>query len=393
MGRLRWLTAGESHGPALVAILEGIPAGLPLSPDDIDGELARRQRGHGRGSRMAIERDRAEVLSGVRWGRTTGAPIAVRIPNRDWENWRGIMEPFGEPPPGYRPVTVPRPGHADLAGHLKYGHGDLRDVIERASARETAARVALGAIAKRLLREIGVAIASHVVSIHTARAEVDPLALGLPPEEINARADRSPVRCLDPGAEAEMLARIDAAGATGDTVGGAFEVIAFGVPPGLGSYVHWDRRLDGRLAGTLMSIPGIKGVEIGLGFRAAERYGSEVHDEILRDPGGGIRRATNRAGGIEGGVSNGEPVVVRAAMKPIPTLMKPLRSVDLATGREVLAHRERSDVCAVPAASIVGEAIVALVLADAVLERTGGDSLEALKRRLDLWGSGTEDGP
>ncbi len=379
---MRWLTAGESHGPALVAILEGIPAGLPLSPDDIDRELARRQRGHGRGGRMAIERDRAEVIAGVRWGRTTGAPIAVRIANRDWENWRGIMDALGSPPADYCPVTVPRPGHADLAGALKYGHRDLRDVIERASARETAARVALGAIAKRLLREIGVGIASHVVSIHTARAEVDPLALGLPPGEINARADRSPVRCLDPGAEAEMVARIDAARAAGDTVGGVFEVIAFGVPPGLGSYVHWDRRLDGRLARALMSIPGIKGVEVGLGFRAAARRGSEVHDEILRDPGGGIRRATDRAGGLEGGVTNGEPLVLRAAMKPIPTLVKPLRSVDLATGEEVPAHRERSDVCAVPAASVVGEAMVALVLAEAVLERFGGDSLGALVRNV-----------
>ncbi len=382
MGRLRWLTAGESHGPALVAILEGIPAGLPLSPDDIDRELSRRQRGHGRGGRMAIERDRAEVIAGVRWGRTTGAPIAVRIANRDWENWRGIMDPFGTPPAGYRPVTVPRPGHADLAGHLKYGHQDLRDVIERSSARETAARVALGAIAKRLLREIGVGIASHVVSIHTARAEVDPLALGLPPEEINARADRSPVRCLDPEAEREMVARIDAARAAGDTVGGVFEVIAFGVPPGLGSYVHWDLRLDGRLAQALMSIPAIKGVEVGLGFQAASRLGSEVHDEILPDRERGHRRATNRAGGLEGGVTNGEPLVLRAAMKPIPTLTKPLRSVDLETGEETSAHRERSDVCAVPAASVVGEAMVALVLADALLERFGGDSLGALVRNV-----------
>ncbi len=379
MGRLRWLTAGESHGPALVAILEGIPAGLPLSPEDIDRELARRQRGHGRGGRMAIEHDRAEILAGVRWERTTGAPIAVRIANRDWGNWRGIMGPTGGPPADYRPVTVPRPGHADLAGHLKYGHRDLRDVIERASARETAARVALGAVAKRLLRELGVAIASHVVSIHTAEAEVDVLSLGLSAEEINARADRSPVRCLDPDAEREMVARIDAARAAGDTVGGIFEVIALGVPPGLGSYVQWDRRLDGRLAWALMSIPGIKGVEIGLGFRAARVRGSEAHDEIFRDEGGGFRRGTDRAGGLEGGVTNGKPVVIRAAMKPIPTLAKPLRSVDLETGEEVPAHRERSDVCAVPAASVVGEAMVALVLADAVLERFGGDTLEALK--------------
>jgi len=382
MGRLRWLTAGESHGPALIAILEGVPAGVPLSQDDIDRELARRQRGYGRGGRMKIERDRAEVLAGVRWGRTTGAPITVKIGNRDWENWRRLLEPFGKPPPDYRPVTVPRPGHADLAGHLKYGHRDLRDVIERASARETAARVALGAMAKRFLRELGVGIASHVVSIHTAAAEVDVLSLGIAPEEINARADRSPVRCLDPAAEAQMVARIDAARAEGDTVGGVFEVVAFGVPPGLGSYIQWDRRLDGRLAQALLSIPGVKGVEIGLGFQAAEMYGSEVHDEIFYAEGRGTYRETDRAGGLEGGVTNGEPLRVRAAMKPIPTLAKPLRSVDLVTKEEVLAHRERSDVCAVPAAAIVGEAMVALVLADAVLERFGGDSLEAVKRNL-----------
>lgn len=382
MGRLRWLTAGESHGTCLIGILEGVPAGLRLTSEDIDRELARRQLGYGRGGRMRIERDRAEILSGVRWGRTTGAPIALRIANRDWGNWRGIMEPSGDPPAGYRPVSVPRPGHADLAGYLKYGHRDLRDVIERASARETAMRVALGAVTKAFLRELGVGIASHVVSIHTVAAEVDVLSLGLTAEEINARADRSPVRCLDPRAEKEMVSRIDAARELGDTVGGVFEVVAFGVPPGLGSYVHWDRRLDGRLAWALMSIPGVKGVEIGLGFGAARAQGSTAHDEILRGEDGKLHRATDRAGGLEGGVTNGEPVVIRAAMKPIPTLMKPLRSVDLVTGEEALAHRERADVCAVPAAAVVGEAVVALVLADAVLERFGGDEMGTIKRSV-----------
>ena len=383
MARLRWLTAGESHGPCLIGILEGIPAGLPLRPEDIDRELARRQRGHGRGGRMEIERDRAEVLAGVRGGVTTGAPIAIRIANRDWENWREEMAPFGMPPEGYRPVTVPRPGHADLPGALKYGHRDLRDVIERASARETAMRVALGAVARMLLAELGIGIASHVVRIHEAEAPLDVLALGLAAEEINARADRSPVRCLDPGAGREMIARIDAARARGDSVGGAFEVLATGVPPGLGSYVHWDRRLDGRIAQALMSVPAIKGVEFGLGFSAAERWGSEVQDEIAWEEGKGLFRPTNRAGGLEGGVTTGQPILVRAAMKPIPTLSRPLRSVDLKTGKPALAHRERADVCAVPAASIVGEAMLALVLADAVLERFGGDSLEMIRKSLD----------
>jgi len=386
VGRLRWFTAGESHGPALVGVLEGIPAGLRLDPQDVDRELSRRQRGHGRGARMEIERDRAEFLAGVRWGKTTGAPIAIRIANRDWANWRGIMEPFGSPPPDYRPVTVPRPGHADLPGALKYRHTDLRDVIERSSARETAARVALGAVAKKLLRECGVGIASHVISIHTVRTEIDPLSLGLSPDEVNARADRSPVRCLDPEAEREMVARIDAAAQAGDTVGGVFEVVAVGVPPGLGSYVQWDRRLDGRLARALMSIPGVKGVEVGAGFGAASRYGSEVHDEIFWEEGEGFRRRTNRAGGIEGGVTNGEPVVIRAAMKPIPTLRKPLRSVDLITKEPASAHRERSDVCAVPAAAVVGEAMVALVLAEALLEKFGGDTVEEVKRALSSRG-------
>ncbi|MFQ6090436.1 MAG: chorismate synthase, partial [Candidatus Bipolaricaulia bacterium] len=275
MGRLRYLTAGETHGPALIGVLEGLPAGLAIDREKIDHELERRQGGYGRGGRMAIERDRAEVLSGVRFGRTTGGPLALLIENRDWPNWREVMDPFGEPE-DYQPVTVPRPGHADLAGALKYGHRDLRDVIERASARETAIRVALGAVAKQLLEFFKIAIASHVVQIHDVQSRTRALELDLPPEELNARADRSPLRCLDPRAEWEMIARIDRAKERGDTVGGVFEIITFGVPPGLGSYAHWDRRLDGRIAQALLSIPGMKGVEIGLGFSAAQHWGSEV---------------------------------------------------------------------------------------------------------------------
>ena len=382
MGRLRYLTAGESHGPALIGILEGLPAGLELDRGKIDHELRRRQHGYGRGGRMAIEQDRVEVLSGVRFGRTTGGPLALLIENRDWANWQEAMDPSARPE-GYRPVTVPRPGHADLAGALKYGHRDLRDVIERASARETAIRVALGAIAKQFLGAFGIAIASHVVQIHDVRSRVNALELGLPLEELNARADRSPLRCLDPEAEREMIARIDRAKERGDTVGGVFEVVAVGVPVGLGSYVHWDRRLDGRIAQALMSIPGMKGVEIGLGFAAAGRFGSEVQDEITYEYEGGFRRRSNNAGGLEGGVSNGEPIVARVAMKPLSTLGRPLRSIDLLTKEERGAHRERSDICAVPAAAVVGEAVLALVLADALLEKFGGDSMAEIAERLD----------
>ncbi|MFQ6116670.1 MAG: chorismate synthase [Candidatus Bipolaricaulia bacterium] len=381
MGRLRYLTAGESHGPALIGVLEGLPAGLAIDREKIDHELERRQGGYGRGGRMAIERDRAEVLSGVRFGRTTGGPLALLIENRDWENWREVMDPFGEPE-DYQPVTVPRPGHADLAGALKYGHRDLRDVIERASARETAIRVALGAVAKQLLEFFKIAIASHVVQIHDVQSRVNPLELDLPPEELNARAERSPLRCLDPEAEREMIARIDRAKERGDTVGGVFEIITFGVPPGLGSYAHWDRRLDGRIAQALLSIPGMKGVEIGLGFSAAQHWGSEVQDEILYG-GGRFYRRSNNAGGTEGGVSNGEPIIARAAMKPLSTLMRPLGSVDLITKQPKKAHRERSDVCAVPAAAVVGEAVLALVLADLLLEKFGGDSMEEIAGRFE----------
>lgn len=380
---LRFLTAGESHGPALVVIVDGVPAGLPLSADDIARDLARRQLGYGRGRRMAIERDRAQILSGVRHGTTIGSPIALKIDNRDWTNWQHSMA-VGEPTddlPGARraAVTRPRPGHADLAGGIKYDRDDLRDVLERASARETAARVAAGAIARQILSALGVGIASHVTGIGGATVS-DPSAVSF------ARASAiqwdDEIHCADPKFAEAMKNAIDAAKEAGDTVGGTFEVIAHGVPAGLGSYTSWDRKLDGKLAQALMSIHAIKCVGIGLGHDAGLRPGSQVHDEIVTPdtlgPTGtlpGLSRPTNRAGGLEGGVTNGEDVRVTATMKPISTLMKPLRSVDLATLTESPAAIERSDVCAVPAAAVVGEAMVALVLAEAMLDKFGGDTM------------------
>ncbi|MEJ2191911.1 MAG: chorismate synthase [Nitrospirota bacterium] len=381
--RLRFLTSGESHGQALVGVLEGVPAGLELAREHIDRELGRRQGGHGRGGRMKIESDTARILSGVRWGRTLGSPIALLIENRDWANWREAMSPEAEHAGSIAPVTRPRPGHADLAGALKYGHRDIRNVLERSSARETAMRVALGAVAKRLLWELGAAVGSYVLSI-------GPVAWSPPrevPEEclaLHEKAEVSPVRCPDPKAGKRMVAAIDAAAKEGDSLGGVFEVFALGLPPGLGSHVHWDRRLDGRLAQALMSIQAIKGVEAGLGFEAARRKGSEAMDEILPPKEGQPlpARGSNNAGGIEGGITNGMPLLMRAAMKPIPTLRRPLRSVDLKTGEPVEAAYERSDVCAVPAASVIGEAMAALTLADAFLEKLGGDSLEETRRNL-----------
>jgi chorismate synthase len=383
---LRFLTAGESHGKALVAIVEGVPAGLTIDFDAITNELRRRQTGYGRGRRMAIESDRAEPLSGIRHGETTGGPIALMIPNKDWENWQRTMHVEADMPAGAsgadRPaVTRPRPGHADLAGFVKYGHEDMRNVLERASARETAARVAVGAIARQLLRAVGTEIASHVVSIGSASI-ADPLALTF--DDIRAIASDTALHCSDAAVEERMIAEIDRARDAGDTMGGSFEVIAHGVPPGLGTYVQWDRKLDGRLAQALMSIPAIKAVGIGLGPAVADLPGSRVHDEILpkidhpRDEPMAIRRPTNNAGGLEGGVTNGEDLRLTAYMKPISTLMKPLRSVDLATMTESPATVERSDVCAVPAAAVVGEAMVAFVLADATVEKFGGDSMEEL---------------
>ena len=380
---LRFLTAGESHGQALVAILEGMPAGLSIDFEAITTQLRRRQTGYGRGRRMAIESDRAQALSGIRHGVSTGAPIALQIPNKDWENWQRTMHVEATMPESAtgadRPeVTRPRPGHADLAGFVKYGHDDMRNILERASARETAARVAVGAIARQLLQVVGVEIVSHVTGIGSA-VVMDPLAIGF--DAVRAIPPESALHCADAGIERQMIAEIDRARDAGDTMGGSFEVIAHAVPPGLGSHVQWDRKLDGRLAQGLMSIPAIKAVGIGLGPGVATVPGSKVHDEIL--PGNAkasipLRRPTNNAGGLEGGVTNGEDLRVTGYMKPISTLMKPLRSVDLATMIESPATIERSDVCAVPAAAVVAEAMVAIVLADAAVEKFGGDSVEEL---------------
>jgi chorismate synthase len=381
-GAFRFLTAGESHGEGLTAVIEGLPAGLPLTEADIDADLARRQRGYGRGGRMKIERDHAHITSGVRWGLTLGSPLTLTIQNRDWENWKDTMA-VGEPPLGTaaKAVTRPRPGHADLAGAMKYSHRDIRNVLERSSARETTARVAVAGVARRLLREFGITIVSHVTEVGGVR--IGPLAL--PWDEIARRAEASEVRCADPEAERAMIEAIDAAKGKGDTLGGVFEVVALGCPVGLGSYVHWDRKLDGRLTQAFCSIHAIKGAEVGMGFEAARRPGSEVHDEILFDPAGGFTRGSNSAGGLEGGVTNGQPVVVRAAMKPISTLRRPLRSVDLETKAPVEAVVERSDVCAVPAAGVVGEAMMAIVLAQAFLEKFGGDSLEEIRRNYGAY--------
>lgn len=386
---LRFLTAGESHGKALVTIVEGLPAGVPVSAEWVDRDLARRMMGYGRGARMRIERDRIEWLAGVRAGETLGSPVAMVVHNRDWENWEDVMAAEGTPGDvRRRRVTRPRPGHADLVGVLKYDRIDARDILERASARETTARVAAGALARRLLDEFGVDVGSHVVSLGGIRARPD-VELPLP---LNPAADRSEVRVLDPAVEAEIIARIDRAKKDGDTLGGEIEVVARGLVVGLGSHVSWDRKLDGRLAGMLMSIPAVKGVEIGMGFDAARRPGSEVHDPIdaelpgdaprAGDARGGFRRRTNNAGGLEGGMTTGEPLVVRVAMKPISTLMSPLPTVDLASGATANAQSERSDVTAVPAMGVIAEALVCLVLADAMLEKFGGDSLAEMKRNV-----------
>jgi len=394
---LKFVTAGESHGKALVTIVEGLPAGLPITADWIDRDLARRMQGYGRGARMKIERDRVELLSGVRAGETLGSPVSLLIRNRDWENWEDVMAAEGMPGDlRRRRVTRPRPGHADLVGVLKYDRLDARDILERASARETVARVAAGALARRLLDEFGVDVGSHVVSLGGIRA-TPPTEL---PRPLNDAADRSEIRVLDPAVEAAIVARIDRAKKDGDTLGGEVEVVARGLVVGLGSHVSWDRKLDGRLAGILMSIPAVKGVEIGLGFEAARRPGSAVHDPIAADadatgaaeseggppvPGdarGGFTRRSNNAGGLEGGMTTGEPLVVRVAMKPISTLMAPLRTVDLVSGGPASAQSERSDVTAVPAMGVIAEAVVAIILADAMLEKFGGDSLAEMRRNV-----------
>jgi chorismate synthase len=388
MRRLSFRTAGESHGRGLVALVEGLPAGLAVEMAlHVDPELKRRQGGYGRGRRMQIEQDRAEVVSGVRLGETLGSPLAMVIWNRDWENWQVAMSPLApapdENPKALRPHYLPRPGHADLVGVLKYDRRDVRDILERASARETAARVACGALAKRLLAEFGVTVGSHVVSIGAVAADVPDVL----PEDLNGAVDDDPVRCLDPGSSSRMTAAIDDAKERGDTLGGVFEVVARGLPAGLGSHVSWDTKLDGRLAGAMMSIQAVKGVEIGLGFEGARRPGSEVHDPIVhaddKPRTGRLGRASNRAGGLEGGITTGEPLLVRGAMKPISTLRKPLPSVDLRDGSVGDAAVERSDVCAVPAAAVVGEAMVALVVAAAFLEKFGGDSMSEVRRNFD----------
>jgi len=368
---LRFTTAGESHGPGLVAILEGLPAGLELEPEDIDRDLARRQLGHGRGGRMKIESDRAIVTAGLRHGRTLGSPVALRVDNRDYSNWEERMNPWPVAAE-VAEVHLPRPGHADLAGVQKYGFTDVRNVLERASARETAARVACGALAKAYLRRLGVEVQSHVVSIGEVEA---PSMNGLGPEDFSG-VDASPVRCLDAGASEAMVAEINRARKANESLGGVYEVRAFGLVPGLGSHVSWEERLDGRLAAAVMSIQAMKGVGIGDGFELAERDGSAAHDEIFWSAERGFFRETNRAGGLEGGMTTGEPLVVSGAMKPLPTLTKPLRSVDLATREPAQALRERTDSCTVPAAAVVAEAMVALVLGSAYREKLGGDHID-----------------
>jgi chorismate synthase len=374
---LRFVTAGESHGPGLTAIVEGLPAGLELRPEDIDRDLARRQLGHGRGGRMKIEKDRAKVTAGVRHGRTLGSPVAMWIENRDYQNWEERMNPWPVDAE-VDEVHLPRPGHADLAGIQKFGHTDVRNVLERASARETAARVAAGALAKAYLRALGVEVRSHVTRIGTVTA---PAREGLSAGDFEG-VDESPVRSLDAGASEAMVGEIDAARKANESLGGEFEVISFGLVPGIGSHVSWEERLDGRLAQAIMSIQALKGVGIGDGFALAERVGSKAHDEIFWSDERGYNRETNRAGGIEGGMTTGDPVVVVGAMKPLPTLTKPLRSVDTETKEPAQALRERTDSCTVPAAGVVGEAMVALVLAAAYREKLGGDHIDDAKGAL-----------
>jgi len=392
MSRIRFLTAGESHGQALSTIVEGIPAGLSLSEDDIEVDLRRRQRGYGRGDRMKIERDRARILSGVRYGKTLGSPIALLIENKDWPNW---VEKMSVTPrdDAVKPLQMPRPGHADFAGMVKYQTNDLRNILERSSARETTMRVAAGAIARKLLKEFGIEIYGHVLQIGSATSRISALDILSGKEskqterldewkQLMVKVEQSPTACADDEAEKKMIESIDAAKENGDTLGGLFELVALGLPVGLGNHVHWDRRLDGIIAGAMMSINAMKSVEIGIGKKVAELPGSQVHDEIFFDDSVGYYRGRNNAGGIEGGMTNGEPIIVRVAMKPLPTLTSPLRSVDAATHEPMQAYKERSDVCAVPAAVVVGEAMLSLVLADALSEKLGGDSIDEMKRNF-----------
>lgn len=382
LNRLKFLTAGESHGKGLSGILEGFPAGVPLSESFIALDLARRQMGHGRGGRMKIETDHAEVLSGLRHGKTLGSPIALWIENRDWKNWKSDRMSHTVPPEPVAEVTLPRPGHADLAGVQKFGFTDIRNVLERSSARETAMRVALGAICRGFLRELDIEITSHVTQIGPVKSNAAPREAD---QSTNSKADASAVRCLDSEAEQKMIDHIDNIRSRGDSIGGVFEVLASGLPAGLGSYTHWDRKLDARLAAAMMSINAMKSVSVGDGLDVAEASGSQVHDEIIKTDEA-IHRATNHAGGIEGGMSNGETVRVQVTMKPIPTLARPLQSVDIKTQEPGSAHKERTDACAVPAASVIGEAMMALVIADAILEKFGGDSLAQVKAHISASG-------
>ncbi|NHQ61196.1 chorismate synthase [Chlorobium sp. BLA1] len=386
---IRYLTSGESHGPALSAIVEGLPAGVPVTPEEINAQLARRQQGHGRGGRMKIETDKAEVLSGVRFGKTIGSPVTLVIRNRDWENWTTTMAQFEKPDATPAKITIPRPGHADLAGRIKYGFDDIRPVIERSSARETAARVASGTLARLFLRSLGIEIGSYISAIGPAsEPALHPQLASLlekGAETVSAEADRSPVRMLDRQAETAALAAIDAAKEHGDTLGGIIEIFITGVPPGFGSYVQHDRRLDAALAAAIISIQAIKGVEIGTAFENARKPGSQVHDEFHLSGENGVQRKTNRAGGLEGSMSSGQTIHLRAAMKPISSLVTPLQSFDLETLQPTLSRFERSDTCAVPAAGVVAEAVVAPVIANALLEKLGGDHLEEIRERLERY--------
>ena len=377
--RLKFLTAGESHGQGLLGILDGVPAGLEISEDYIGVHLARRQMGYGRGGRMKIEKDRAEIWCGVRHGESLGAPLGLIVRNKDWENWTKKMSvsPVDD---DIREVTLPRPGHADLAGVQKYGFNDIRNVLERSSARETTMRVALGSVCRKLLEDVGIEVGSRVVEIHDVK-DKSPIPDGVSPNQLSKIADTSPVRCLDKDAEASMIQTIGDAKKSGDSVGGIFEVIATGLPYGLGSHTQWNRKLNTRISAMMMSVNAFKAIEIGGGFSGAEKFGSEVHDEIGHD-GEKFTRYSNNAGGIEGGMSNAQPIVLRMAMKPIPTLIKPLRSVDIHTKKPKDAHKERTDSCAVPAASIIAESMLCLVLADSLLEKFGGDSMDQLNAHM-----------
>ncbi len=376
---LRFMDAGESHGKGIMTIVEGMPYGVEVSGEEIEKELARRRLGYGRGGRMKLEADKVEILSGIRSGKTIGSPVAIMVLNAEYEKWKDIMPVEGSN--GIDALTKPRPGHADLAGALKYGTRDIRDVLERASARETVGRVCAGAMAKMLLSRVGIEVFSHVLQIGGINAEETENS---PKRDEVMKADENPVRCLDEEASSLMVKEIDRAKTEGNTLGGIFEILAFGVPPGIGSYAHWDRRLDARIAGAVMSVQAIKGVEIGKGFKMAGMRGSDVLDAINYEKGKGFSRLANNAGGIEGGMTNGEVVVVRAAMKPIPTLSDPPYTVDLASKERVKAAVERADICAVPAAAVIAESCVALVLADSMLEKTGGDSMDEIRERFQV---------